>query len=330
MMWEMRMRRRALLGLPAALFSVPSPPARGQGASWPAERPIRFIVPVTPGGSQDIVARLLARPLSEALGQSVLVENMPGAGSNIGYEFAARARPDGYTVLAGSDSLSINPGLYPRVGYDPVSDFAPVARAVRVPQILVVRADSGARDLAAFIAAARMQPVSVGTAGNGMLAHLLAEQVQAATGTRWTHVPYRGGAPAMSDLLAGVLQCVAINVTPVTDQVRAGRLRGLFVSTAERLAALPEVPTLVEAGVAGVPPAAGWQGMLAPAGTDRTVVARLNAAVREAVRRPDVAERLAALGVEPLDEPPEAMGTVIRADAERWAEVIRRAGIRPD
>ena len=171
------MRRRAFLGLPAALFSVPSLPARGQGASWPAERPIRFIVPVTPGGSQDIVARRLARPLSEALGQSVLVENMPGAGSNIGYEFAARARPDGYTVLAGSDSLSINPGLYPRVGYDPVSDFAPVARAVRVPQILVVRADSGARDLAAFIAAARMQPVSVGTAGNGMLAHLLAEQV---------------------------------------------------------------------------------------------------------------------------------------------------------
>ncbi|BDG70934.1 Bug family tripartite tricarboxylate transporter substrate binding protein [Roseomonas fluvialis] len=324
------MRRRVLLGLPAALLPIALPRAHGQGPSWPAARPIRFIVPVTPGGSQDIVARLLARPLTDALGQSVLVENMPGAGSNIGYEFVARSRPDGYTLLAGSDSLSINPGLYARVGYDPVADFAPVARAVRVPQILVVRADGGARDFAAFIAAARSQPVSFGSAGNGMLAHLVAEQVQAATGTRWTHVPYRGGAPAMNDLLAGVLQCVAINVTPVADLVRSGRLRGLFVSTAERLAILPEVPTLLEAGVTGVPPAVGWQGVLAPAGTDATIVARLNVAIRESVQRPEVVERLLALGAQPLDEPPEAMATVIRADAERWAGVIRRAGIRPD
>jgi tripartite-type tricarboxylate transporter receptor subunit TctC len=326
----MRMHRRTLLWLPATLLPAAMLPARGQGSAWPAERPVRYVVPVTPGGSQDIVARLLARPLSEALGQSVLVENMPGAGSNIGYEFVARARPDGYTLLAGSDSLSINPALYPRVGYDPVADFAPVARAVRVPQILVVRADSRAPDLAALLDMARRQAVSVGTAGNGMLAHLLAEQVQAATGTRWTHVPYRGGAPALNDLLAGVVQCVSINVTPVTEHVRGGRLRGLFVSTAERLAALPGVPTLAEAGVTGVPPAVGWQGILAPAGTNQAIVERLNAAVRQAVRRPEMAERLAALGVEPLDEVPEAMGTVIRADAERWAEVIRRGGIQPD
>lgn len=324
------MRRRALLGMPPALLWVAAPPAWGQAKPWPAEHPIRLIVPVTPGGSHDIVARLLARPLTETLGQSVLVENMPGAGSNIGYEFVARSRPDGYTLLAGSDSLSINPALYPRVGYDPAAGFAPVARAVRVPQILVVRADGGAHDLAAFVALARRQAVSVGTGGNGMIAHLLAAQVQAATGTRWTFVPYRGGAPAINDLLAGVPQGVAINVTPVTDHVRTGRLRGLFVSTAERLAALPDVPTLAEAGISGVPPTVGWQGMLAPAGTDPAIVARPNAAVRQALRRSEVAERLAALGVEPLDEPPEAMGAVIRADAERWAEVIRRAGIRPD
>ena len=288
------MRRRALLGIPPALLPVATPPAWGQARSWPAEHPIRLVVPVTPGGSHDIVARLLARPLTETLGQSVLVENMPGAGGNIAFEFVARAKPDGYTLLAGSDSLSINPALYPRVGYDPVSGFAPVARTVRVPQILVVRADGGARDLAAFVALARGQAVSVGTGGNGMIAHLLAAQVQEATGTRWTFVPYRGGAPAINDLLAGVVQSVAINVTPVTDHVRSGRLRGLFVSTPERLAALPEVPTLAEAGVPGVPPTVGWQGVLAPAGTAQAIVARLNAAVCQALRRPEVAERLAS------------------------------------
>jgi tripartite-type tricarboxylate transporter receptor subunit TctC len=324
------MHRRALIGLPAILIPAAALTALGQDTRWPAARPIRFIVPVTPGGSQDIVARLLARPLAETLGQSVLVENMPGAGSNIGYEYVARARPDGYTLLAGSDSLSINPSLYPRVGYNPVSDFSPVARTVRVPQILVVRADSEARDLAAIVGMARTQPVSVGTAGNGMLAHLVAEQVQAATGTRWTFVPYRGGAPAVNDLLAGVLQCVAINVTPVSDLVRSGRLRGLFVSSAERLAVLPNVPTLAEAGVVGVAPAVGWQGVLAPTGTDTAIVARLSAAIRQAMQRPEVTERLVAFGIEPLDEPPEAMALVIRTDAERWAEVIRRAGIRAD
>jgi tripartite-type tricarboxylate transporter receptor subunit TctC len=324
------MHRRTLVGLTAMLVPAATRTALGQGASWPAARPIRFIVPVTPGGSQDIVARLLAGPLTETLGQSVLVENMPGAGSNIGYEYVARARPDGYTLLAGSDSISINPGLYPRVGYDPVSDFAPVARTVRVPQILVVRANSEVRDLAALIAMARTQPVTVGTAGNGMLAHLVAEQVQAATGIRWTHVPYRGGAPAVNDLLAGVLQCVAINVTPVSDLVRSGRLRGLFVSSAERLAILPNVPTLADAGVAGVAPAVGWQGVLAPAGTDAAIVARLNAATRQAMQRPEVTERLAGFGIEPLDEPPQVMAQVIRTDAARWAEVIRSAGIRAD
>jgi len=324
------MHRRALVGLPAILIPAVALTAVGQDAPWPAARPIRFIVPVTPGGSQDIVARLLARPLSETLGQSVLVENMPGAGSNVGYEYVARARPDGYTLLAGSDSLSINPGLYPRVGYDPVSDFAPVARTVRVPQIIVVRADSPAQDLAGLVAMARTQPVSVGTAGNGMLAHLVAEQVQAATGVNWTFVPYRGGAPAVNDLLAGVLQCVAINVTPVADLVRSGRLRGLFVSSAERLAILPNVPTLAEAGVEGVPPAVGWQGVLAPAATNAAIVARLNTATRQAMQRPEVTERLASFGIEPLNESPEAMASVIRTDATRWAEVIRRAGIRAD
>jgi tripartite-type tricarboxylate transporter receptor subunit TctC len=317
------MRRRSLL-LTAAAAGLARP-----ALAATSDRPIRYIVPVAPGGSQDIVARLAARHLTEALGTNVLVENMPGAGSNIGYEAAARARPDGHTILAGSDSLSINKALFPRLGFDPVADLAPVARLVRVPQILVVRADSPARDFAGFIALARREPVAVGTPGNGSLAHLLGEVVQAATETRWTHVPYRGGALAVNDLLGGSLQGVLINIGAVTDHVRTGRMRGLFVSSGTRTLALPEVPTLAEAGLAGAE-AVGWHGISAPAGVDPVIIARINAAAAEVVRRPDVLDRIAALGMEPVAESPEALGALIRADAERWAQVIRRARIQPD
>ena len=336
--------RRALLGLlpAAALLPLARPAlawrafaqdpaaAAAEAAShvWPRERPIRLIVPVAPGGSQDIVARLTARHLAEPIGQGVLVENLPGAGSNIGYEAAARAKPDGYTLLAGSDSLSINKTLFPRLSFD-VTGFAPVARTVKVPQILVVRADSPARDLEGFVALARKDTLAVGTPGNGSLAHLLGEVVQAAAEIRWTHVPYRGGALAINDLLGGSLQGVMINIGAVTDHVRSGRLRGLFVSSGARTAALPAVPTAAEAGLSGAE-AVGWHGIVAPAGLDPAIALRLNLAIRQVARQPEVAERIAALGMEPGEDTPEELGALIRADAERWAEVIRRARIRPD
>ena len=335
------MHRRSLLALlPAAAataaLAAPRPAAAWTGsaraqsapAAWP-EHPVRIIVPVAAGGSQDIVARLLARHLTDALGQNVVVENHPGAGSNIGYEHAARARPDGYTLLAGSDSLSINKALFPNLKFDPVVDFAPVARAVRVPQILVVRADYPARNLEDFLKLARRVPVAVGTPGNGSLAHLLGEVVQEAAEARWTHVPYRGGALAVNDLLGGSLQGVLINIGAVADHVRAGRMRGLFVSSGQRTLALPEVPTLAEAGVRGAE-AVGWHGLVAPAGTDPAIVARVNAETARVLARPDVADRIAALGLEAVNEPPEALGALIRADAERWAAVVRRARIQPD
>jgi tripartite-type tricarboxylate transporter receptor subunit TctC len=318
------MHRRSLLALAAASLATPA-----LAQAWPAERSIRIIVPVAAGGSQDIVARLLARHLTDALGQNVVVENQPGAGSNIGYEAASRARPDGYTLLAGSDSLSINRTLFPGLSFDPVEGFAPVARVVRVPQILVVRADSSAETLADFLAATRRGPIAVGTPGNGSLAHLLGEQIQAAAEVRWTHIPYRGGALAVNDLLGGSLQGVMINIGAVTDHVRAGRMRGLFVSSAERARGLPEVPTLAEAGMTGAE-AVGWHGIVAPRGTDPAIVARLNAAIGQVVARPEVAERIAALGLEPVKESPEALGTLIRTDADRWAATIRRARIQPD
>jgi tripartite-type tricarboxylate transporter receptor subunit TctC len=320
--------RRGILGAGFALATPALLPHIAHASVWP-DKSMRLIVPVAAGGSQDIVARLLARQLGDALGQNMLVENLPGAGSNIGYEAAARARPDGYTLLAGSDSLSINPALFGRLNFDPLKDFAPVLPGVRVPQILVVRADAPPRDLAGFIEAARGGNVAVGTPGNGSLSHLVGELTQQATETRWTHVPYKGGALAVNDLLGGFLQGVWINIGAVTDHVRSGRLRGLAVSSASRTAALPEVPTLEEAGLRGLV-ATGWHGLVGPAGLDPAIIARLNAEGRRAMARPDVAERLSGLGVEPLDEAPEALGARIAADATRWAALVARAGIRPD
>lgn len=315
------MQRRQILALTPLLLATP--------ALAQADRPIRLIVPVAPGGSQDIVARLIARHLGPVLGQNILVENHPGAGSNIGYEMGARARPDGLTLVAGSDSLSINRGLFRRLAFDPVEDFAAVAQVTAVPQILVVRADFPAANLAEFVAISHRQPIAVGTPGNGSLSHLLVELLQQATETRWTHAPYRGGALAVNDLLGGSLQGVMINIGAVTQHVQAGRLRGLAVSTATRTAALPEVPTLAEAGVSNIA-VSGWHGLVAPRGTDPAIVSRLNQAVGEVLRLPEVRERLGALGIEPVDAPPEALAAKLREDAARWAPLIRRTGMQPD
>jgi tripartite-type tricarboxylate transporter receptor subunit TctC len=317
------MIRRQFLAVTAAMPALAAP------ALAQPDRPIRLIVPVSPGGSQDIVARLFARHLGPVLGQNIVVENHPGAGSNIGYELGARARPDGLTLVAGSDSLSINQGLFRRLSFDPVEDFAPVAQATSVPQILVVKADFPVANFADFVAQSRRTPLAVGTPGNGSLAHLLIELLQQTTETRWTHAPYRGGALAINDLLGGSLQGVMINIGAVTQHVQSGRLRGLAVSTGARAAALPAVPTLAEAGVANIA-VAGWHGLVAPRGTEASVIARLNQAVSEVLRQPELRERLAALGIEPVDAPPEALAAKLREDAARWAPLIRRTGMQAD
>lgn len=313
------MNRRSLLALPAALLPLP---ALAQN-----DRPIKLIVPVAPGGSQDIVARLVARHLGPVLGTSIVVENMPGGASNIGYEAGARARPDGLTLVAGADSLSINKALFPRLSFDPTADLVPVAQVTSVPQILVARADFPANTLRDFVELSRRQPVAVGTPGNGQLSHLLIEVMQQATETNWTHAPYRGGALAVNDLLGGSLQGVMINIGAVTDHVRTGRLKGLAVSTGRRTVALPEVPTLAEAGLSGIE-AAGWHGLVAPKGTEPAVIARINAAVGEVLRNPEVAERLKGLGIEPVDAPAEALGARIQADYARWLPVVRRTNMQ--
>jgi tripartite-type tricarboxylate transporter receptor subunit TctC len=320
------MKRRSLFHLLPVSLAMPGIAAAQPGLP---DRPVRLIVPVAPGGSQDIVARLFARHMAAPLGQSVVVENHPGAGSNIGYEIVARARPDGLTLAAGSDSLSINKALFSRLSFDPVSDFAPVAQATRVPQILVVRADSPATDLAGFNELAKRAPLAVGTPGNGSLSHLLQQVMQDMAEVEWTHVPYRGGALAINDLMGGALQGVMINIGAITEHVRAGRLRGIVVSSPQRTQALPEVRTFGESGMAQAE-AVGWHGLVAPRGTAPEVVARLHTAVVQALAVPEMRERLAALGIEGTDAPPDALGERMQADAQRWGVVVRRAGLRPD
>jgi tripartite-type tricarboxylate transporter receptor subunit TctC len=243
----------------------------------------------------------------------------------------ARAKPDGCTLLAGSDGLSINKTLFPNLEFDPVEGFTAVSWVVRVPQMLVVRADrSWARQqgLAAFLQDARAHAPTVGTTGVGSLAHLLGEEIQEAAGIRWIHVPYRGGAPAVTDVLSGATDAALINIGAAAGQVRAGAMRGLFVSSAERVAALPEVPTLIETGPLQEA-VVGWHGLVAPIGTPPGIVAALDATVQVALARPEVAARLVALGLEPVAETPARLAAMIRADAERWAMVIRRARIAP-
>jgi tripartite-type tricarboxylate transporter receptor subunit TctC len=317
-------RRTALASAAASLVLAANARRASAQGSWPA-RTIRLIVPVAPGGSQDVVARTWARAVGERLGQGITVENIPGGGSTIGYAAAARSAPDGHTLLAGADSLSIVGSLAPRLGFDPLG-FAPVHRSVRVPQILVVRADHPAGDLAAWLARARQGGANVGTPGTGQLAHLLTAQLAAESRAALTHVPYRGGALAVNDLLAGHLDGVMINIGAVTEQVRVGRLRGLAVSPATRAAALADVPTLAESGFAALT-AVGWHGIVAPAGTSPAIIARLNAESRAALREPEIAARLGAVGLEPTDEAPEALAAAIREDAARYGAIIRRFGI---
>jgi tripartite-type tricarboxylate transporter receptor subunit TctC len=319
----MQTRRALAAGGLAALLAP-----RAARAAWP-DRPIRLVVPFAPGGSQDIVARLLARALTEALGQNVVVENRPGAGGNMGYELVARERPDGYTLLAGADPLSINPLLFPRVGFDPVRDFAPVVEAVRVPQMLAVRAASPHADLDALLQAGRQARLPVGTGGNGSLAHLVLVRLADVTGTQIVHIPYRGGAPAVGDLLSGILAGAMVNIGAGADLARAGTLRALAVTGARRSTGLPDVPTVGECGLSELT-AEGWHGIVAPAGMNPVIVARLNRAVRDALRDRWLRERLVGLGLEPVDEPPAALGARIAGDAARWAPVVRALAIQAD
>src|SRR5438876_7119702 len=293
-------------------------------------KPVRVVVPYVAAGNADIWARTLSQKLTESLKQAFVVENKPGANGGIGTDFVAKSAPDGYTLLAvASGPIVVNPVLYPQVPYDPVRDLAPVAQCAVYQYVLVTRADAPYKTIADLVAAARAKPggLAYGSTGIGGGNHLAAELFGLATGTRFNHIPYKGSAPALADLLGGQLAFMFDTVITSVPQVRAGKLRAFAVSSAKRASSLPEVPTLQEAGFAGFD-MSQWQGVLAPAGTPRPVVQRLNAEIVKAMHAPDVHERIAVQGGNDIvTGTPEDFAALIRADLERYGKLIRDAKI---
>ena len=295
-------------------------------------RPLKLVVPFPPGGSTDIFARPVAQKLSEALKQQVVVENRGGAGGTIGADAVAKAAPDGYTLLMGHiGTLAVAPSLYPRLPYDPATSFAPVSLVATVANVMVVNPALPVKTVAEFIDYAARNPgkLSYGSGGNGSAAHIAVELFKLRTGARIEHIPYRGTAPSVTDLIAGQVAMTMTGVPPVIEFIRNGRLRALGVSSRQRLDALPGVPTIDEAGVKDFE-ATQWYGIVVPAGTPPAIVARLNAELRTILAAPEMRERLAAQGAIAEPSTPEQFAARIATERVRWREVVEAAKIQPE
>jgi tripartite-type tricarboxylate transporter receptor subunit TctC len=320
--------RRALLATLALLLL---PPAALAQHDYP-NRPVRWVVPFAPGGPTDLMSRAIGEKLGQRLGQPFVVDNRGGAGGGIGAELVAKAAPDGHTIMIGHvGTHAINLALYPKIGYDPVRDFTPISLVATLPLALVVNAAVPARSVKELIALAKARPgeLNFASAGNGGPTHLAGELFKSAAGIRIVHVPYKGNAAALTDLVSGQVQMMFSNLLTSMPHVRSGRLRALAVSTAQRSPQAPELPTLAESGVPGydVTP---WYGVLGPAGLPRPVVARVNAAIRESLPLPDMKERFVAQGIDLAASTPEAFAALIRAEIPKWRDIVRQAGARVD
>ena len=297
---------------------------------YPA-KPIRLVVPFTPGGSTDILARVIGQKLTEAWGKQVIIDNRPGAGGNIGVDLVAKSPADGYTLVMGHiGTFGVNPSLYPKLPYDPIRDFQPITLVALVPNMLSVYPALPAKSVKELVALAKTKPgtINFGSGGNGSAAHLAGEYFKLLTKTEITHIPYRGTSPAVTDLIAGQIQMIITGVPPTLAFAKSGKLRALAVATAKRLPLLPELPTIAEAGVPGYE-ATQWYGVLVPAGTPKPVVAKLNAEMAKAIQGKDVREKLAADAAEPVGNSPEEFGAFIKKEIARWAPVVKASGARP-
>lgn len=304
--------------------------ASGWAAGYP-DKPVRMIVAVPPGGPADILARLVAPKLTEALGQTVVVDNRPGANGNIAYEMAARAAPDGYTFVLVAAGVVINPSLYREVRYDPLRDFAAITHGISVPNILIVHPSVPASSVSELVALAKRQPgkLAFASAGNGTSGHLALELFKQQAGIDVTHVPYRGGGPALAEVVAGQVQALFSLALAATQQVKAGKVRALAITSGKRSAVAPDLPTVAESGFPGYE-VVGWFGWLAPAKTPREIITRLNAEIVKALSLPEVRERLLSQSSEPVGDSPQSFGAFLKSERDKWASVIRRAGIRMD
>jgi tripartite-type tricarboxylate transporter receptor subunit TctC len=317
---------RALLAL-AALLAQAAP---AQDA-YPT-RPIRFVVAFPPGGGTDIIARSIAQKLAERLGQQVVVDNRPGAGGNIGTDIVAKAAPDGYTVLMGSAGpLAINASLLGKMPFDPLRDLAPVTLAASTPNVLVVHPSVAAATVGELVALARARPGAIyfASSGPGTPAQLAGELFNSMAGVRMVHVPYKGAAPALTDLLGGQVQVMFSTLPPALPHIKDGKLRALAVTSLRRSGAMPELPTVDEAALPGFE-AITWHGVVVPAGTPAAIIARLNREIVAILHRPDIVERLSSQGSEPVGSTPEEFAAYIQSETVKWAKVVRQSGAKAE
>ena len=318
-------RQLCRVALLSSLLGITASNAMAQ--AYP-NKPIKLIVPFAPGGFTDVVARILGQKLSISLGQPFVIENKAGAGSTIGTDFVAKAAPDGYTLVMVSTTHVISPAIYAKLPYDPIKSFTPVSKLVDSAYVLMVNPKVPVNSVADYIALAKAQPdkIHYASSGNGSSQHLMGGMFAAMTGTKLIHVPYKGSSGAASDLVAGVVESSFAGVPNAMAQVPAGRLKALAVTTAKRIPQLPDVPTMQEAGVPGYE-ASVWLGLLAPAGTPKEIVARLNAEIAKVMSAPDTKKELYAAGVESDISSPEALASLMSREMERWGKVIKDAGI---
>jgi len=306
--------------------------AQAQGAADYPNRPIRMVIPFTPGGSTDILGRTIAQQLHQAFGQSVVVENVPGAGGSIGADRVAKSPADGYTLMMGHiGTLAVTPSLYPKLPYDPINAFDAVAWVARVPNVLVVHPSVPAKSLQELVAYAKANPTALtyGSGGNGSAAHLATEYLKLQSGAPMQHVPYKGTAPAVNDLVAGHIKVMFTGVPAVIAQLRAGQLRALAVSSPERVKMLADVPTVAESGYPGFE-ADQWYGVVAPAGTPKDIIAKLNKQINASLNSPELLNRLSSEGAQPTPNPPEVFAKLIKSEIERWRPVIQKGGVKVD
>jgi tripartite-type tricarboxylate transporter receptor subunit TctC len=300
------------------------------GAAWAVfpEKPVTIVVPFAPGGANDVVIRAIQQPLSEALGQPIVVENRGGAGGSVGYGYVARARPDGYTLLMAATGFVVNPSLYDKVPYDPLKDFEQVAELTTFPVIYTVLPDMGVNTLQEFIAYAKQRPgvLNYSTPGAGTLPHLAAELLKLHSGIEMVHIPYSGAAPAAQALLSKTVEVASTSITVAKPQIQAGTMKGLAVSGSERWPELPDIPTV---GQAGVPAALAdtWQGIMVPTGTPQDIIDRLAKALVEVMNRPDVRDRLLNAGFYSTGRGPQEFHKRVVEEVPKWKEVIQKARI---
>ena len=294
-------------------------------------RSIRLVVPSSPGGGTDISARIIAPKLTDYLGQQVVVDNRPGAGTMIGGEIVSRAPADGYTLLMGVSTLAINPAMYKKMPYDALRDLAPISQAVSLPNVIVSHPSLPAKNVRELIAFAKSRPgqLSFASAGVGTSPHLSMELFLVMAGLKMVHVPYKGSAPGAVDTVAGHVALMAPNMLTALPYIRSGRLRAYGVTSAKRSAGADDIPTIAEAGVPGYE-AVQWYGVLAPSGTPRPIIDRLHAEVAKALQQRDVREKLATDGAEAVGNTPEQFGAYIKAETDKWAKVVKAAGIRAE